>query len=118
MNAAYEAVVTLPLRGPVEQDREVDAVIDTGFNGSLTLPPTMVKELGLPFRFHSSATLADGSEVAFDAYRVTVVWDGEARFVDADEVDATPLAGMLLLDNHSLYVEVADGGRVVVQTME
>lgn len=29
-----------------------------------------------------------------------------------------PLAGMLLLDSHSLYVEVSDGGRVLVQAME
>lgn len=117
MNSAYEAVVTLQLLGPAGQTREIDAVIDTGFNGFLTLPTAMVAELGLPFGGHSRATLADGSEIAFDVWSVTVLWNGEARSVEADEADATPLVGMLLLDNHSLYVEIADGGRVAIQSM-
>ena len=29
--------------------------------------------------------------------------------------DTTPLVGMRLLDGHSLYVEVEDGGRVVIE---
>ena len=36
VNAALEAVVTLPLRGPDGQVREVEAVIDTGYGGYLT----------------------------------------------------------------------------------
>ena len=35
----------------------------------------------------------------------------------AYEADTTPLVGMLMLDSHSLYVEVADGGRVILQAM-
>ena len=49
VNAAYEAVVTLAVRGPAGQTTEIDAVIDTGFTGFLTLPPALVSELGLPF---------------------------------------------------------------------
>ena len=117
VNAAYEAVITLPLRGPAGQTQEIDAVIDTGFNGALTLPPALVSALRLPWVGHSRATLGDGSEVAFDVWGVTVLWDGETRFVEADEADTTPLVGMALLEAHSLYVEVADGGPVVIQAM-
>ena len=117
VNSAYEAVVTLTLRGPAGQTREIDAVVDTGFNGFLTLPPALVAELGLPFTSIGQATLADGSEVAFDVYGVTVLWDGAARLVEADEVDASPLLGMAILAPHSLYVEVADGGSVVIQAV-
>ena len=62
VNAHLEAIVTLPLLGPAGQAREIDAVVDTGFNGYLILPSRIVVELGLPFLNISWATLADGSE--------------------------------------------------------
>ena len=115
VNAAYEAVVTLPLRGPDGQSREIDAVVDTGYNGFLTLPTTVVAELGLAFGGISRATLADGSVVAFDVYDVTVIWDGIARYISANAADSTPLVGMSLLDRHDLSIRVRDGGRVLIQ---
>ena len=62
VNAAYEAVIRLPLRGPAGQAREVEAVIDTGFNLYLTLPPSLVAELGLSLQSRGLMTLADGRE--------------------------------------------------------
>ena len=118
VNAAREAVVTLPLRGPAGQTRETAAVIDTGYDGFLTLPPSLVEELGLPFRFRGRAILANGSQETFDVYGVTVIWNGQPRHVEADAVGVEPLVGMLLIDAHSLYVEVTDGGRVAIQAME
>ena len=115
VNAAYEAVVTLPLRGPEGQSREIDAVVDTGYNGFLTLPVTVVEELGLVFGGISRATLADGSVTAFDVYDVTVIWDGVARYISADATDSTPLVGMSLMDRHDLSIRVRDGGRVLIQ---
>ena len=60
VNSVYEAVITLSVQGPEGQAREVDAVVDTGFTGFLTLPPALVAELGLPFETTGHATLADG----------------------------------------------------------
>ena len=117
VNAAYEAVVTLALRGPSGQARDIEAVIDTGYSGYLTLPTSLVEELGLPFRFRGRAFLANGSEETFDVYGVTALWDGQARYVEADAVGPTPLIGMLLLDRHNLNIEVADGGRVSIGSM-
>ena len=118
VNAAYEAVITLPLRGPSGQAREIEAVIDTGYDGFLTLPPALVAELGLPFQGDGRAGLANGREETFDVYGVTVLWDDQPRYIDADVVGLEPLAGMMLLDGHSLYVEIAAGGRVLIQAME
>ncbi len=47
VNTDYEAVISLQVQGPSGQEREVNAVIDTGFNGFLTLPPILVTALGL-----------------------------------------------------------------------
>ena len=115
VNSAYEAVIPLSLRGPAGQAQEVEAVIDTGFTGFVTLPPSLVAELGLVFMGTSEATLADGSEVSFDAYDVTVLWEGQPRDVLIDEADTTPLVGMLLLDRHNLSIDVENGGRVLIQ---
>ena len=90
-------------------------MIDTGYSGFLTTSPALVSELGLAYRGQNYVALADGSEVVFDFHALTVLWDGQPRHVDTDALgDARPLVGMALLDSHSLYAEVEDGGRVVI----
>ena len=42
VNAHLEAIVALPLLGPTGQAREIDAVVDTGFNGYLTVQTVSV----------------------------------------------------------------------------
>ena len=118
VNAAHEAVVTIPVQGPAGQSREVEAVIDTGFNRFLTLPPALVAELDLPFVTSGRVTLADGSQASFEVYDVTVLWDGQPRDVYTYAADSMPLLGMLLLDDHDLNIQVRDGGRVVIQAGE
>ena len=115
VNANYEPVVSLLLQGPSGPAQEVEAVIDTGFNGYLTLPPALVSELGLPFRFRNAATLANGSEEIFDVHGVTVLWGNRPRYVDADAVGPTPLIGMLLLADHDLKIRARDGGAVAIR---
>ena len=92
-------------------------MVDTGFNGYMTLPPTLVADLGLAVLGNGEAVIADGSEAAFDVYGVTVVWDCQPRFVETATVGIDALVGMMLLDRHSLLVEVATGGRVFVQAV-
>ena len=118
VNAAYEAVVALSLQGPAGQSQEIEAVVDTGYSGFLTLPSTLVTELGLPFAYIGRALLANDDEVSFDVHDVTVLWDGQPRHVKADATGSTPLVGMLLLDGHNLNIEVENGGRVVIQAKD
>ena len=116
VNVGHEAVVTLPPpRGPEGQAREVEAVIDTGYSGFLTLPPALAAELGLSFVGNAHAYLANDAEVEFEVYDVTVLWDGQSRDIEADATGSTPLIGMLLLDRHTLTIDVEAGGRVAIQ---
>ncbi len=115
VNAAHEAVLTISLEGLAGEAQEIAAVVDTGFTGFLTVTPALAVELALPFEGTARATLADGSETTFPYYRVAVLWDGRTRYVEADAADTTPLVGMRLLDGYNLYVEVEDGGRVVIE---
>ena len=115
VNADYEAIIRLLVHGPAGPAHEVDAMIDTGFNGFLTLPSALVTTLGLIRRSRGRALLANGSEELFDIYGVTVLWDGQQRYIEADAVDTTPLVGMSLLDGYDLHIQVANGGQVVIQ---
>ena len=116
VNSDYEAVVALTLQGPKGQPQDVEVVIDTGYNGFLTLPTALVLELELPFLGTGRARLANDEEVEFDTHDVTVLWDGQERHVQADAVEGTPLIGMRLLDRHYLNIEVEVGGRVNIQS--
>ena len=118
VNAAYEPVVVLDVQGPSEKTSEIEAIIDTGFTGFLTVTPALATELELALEGTSRATLADGSEVTFDVYDVAVLWDGQPKYVLADAADTTPLVGMRMLDRHNLNIDVEDGGRVVIQAKE
>ncbi len=118
VNAAREAVVALNLQGPEGQTRDIEAVVDTGYSGFLTLPTALVTELGLPFAYMGQALLANDAEVDFDVHYVAVLWDGQPRDIEADATGSTPLVGMLLLDRYDLSIQVRTGGRVVIQAGE
>jgi predicted aspartyl protease len=47
VNAQTEATIRLPVRASDGREREIEVILDTGFNGSLTLPPMMIVSLGL-----------------------------------------------------------------------
>ena len=115
VNAHLEAVITVSLLGPAGQTKEVDALVDTGFNGFLTLPPMLVADLGLAVVGEGEAVLADGSEAVFDVHSVTLLWDSQLRAVEIGAVGGDPLVGMALMEDHDLSIQVREGGRVVVQ---
>jgi predicted aspartyl protease len=46
----YQATIRLIVRGPTGHAQEIEAVIDTGFDGALSLPPADIAALGLPWR--------------------------------------------------------------------
>ena len=68
VNAALEPVIRLQLLGPSGSAREVDAIVATGYERFLTLPPVIVAELGLESSGHVQVALPDGREVTFESY--------------------------------------------------
>jgi clan AA aspartic protease len=112
-----EARIRLIVRGPHGREQEVEAIIDSGYTASLTLPPAVVAALGLRWRSMDRFTLADGSERIFDVHEAKVVWDGKVRAILADEADAEPLVGMRLLKGHELKMQVRYRGRVTIKRL-
>lgn len=109
-----EARIRLTIIGPTGARLEVDAVIDTGFTGSLVLPEAIVVALGLLRRSGGTATLADGSTCNYDNFGAEVEWDGRTRGVVVSAVGKEALAGMVLLAGYRLTVDVEEGGTVDV----
>ena len=101
-------------RGPHSREAVVPAVVDTGFDGWLTLPAALVARLGLTRRGRVPALLAGGSHALFDIYAAMVVWDGHTRPVLVGVAEGTSLIGMSLLEGHQLTVDVRDGGEVAI----
>ena len=115
VNRSYEAV--LPLVVCQEKRlKSINAVIDTGFTGFLSLPFATIQELELVRSYSELATLGDGSEVLFDIYGASVIWDGRYREVEINAAETEPLLGMRLLRGHQLHINAIEGGLVTIRS--
>ena len=112
-----EAIIHLPVHDRAGNEHHVEAIIDTGFDGSLTLPPSVNTALRLTWRRRGRALLADGSDSVCDIFEATVVWDAMPRRVPVDAADTVPLIGMSLLDGYELSMRVTDGGDVRITAL-
>ena len=112
-----DAVIRLQVSGPTGHWEEIEASIDTGFNRYLTLPPSLISALGLPFDALTRAELADGRITAMRYYRGNVTWDGRDLTVPVLESEGGPLVGMSLLYGYELRVQVVDGGSVTIERL-
>lgn len=113
-----EGVVQLLVFGRQGQQEAVEAVVDTGYDGFLTLPPSMIREMELEWLTDGHAILADGSECLFDIHEGDVIWDRKRILIRIDACDSTPLIGMRLLEGFELTMQVQQGGSVRIQRMK
>jgi clan AA aspartic protease len=117
VNARLEAVLHLKVFGPRNTSRSVAAIVDTGFSNSLTLPPSLIKSLGLKPIAQTNGVLADGSVVTFKMYEGFLALNRRRIGIEIVEADSDPLVGMSLLDGQKLEIEVTPGGKVGVKPL-
>lgn len=117
VNARLEAVVRLRVRGAGGAESDVDAVVDSGYTSSLTLPAAVVAALGLVRQSGGSVVLGDGSVRHFDVYAAEVEWDGNWRPLLVSVIGDEVLMGMRLLSGHALRVAVVPGGAVEIEPL-
>lgn len=106
---AGEPLVPIVVRGA--RDVPMDALLDTGFSGALTLP-TSVRRLfrGRKAVGEAEVELADGTTVFERLYEVAVTFDGEDRTVHASFTRSQEaLVGMELLRDHRVVIDHARG---------
>lgn len=112
-----EATIRLVVGDTGSQRQMIDAVIDTGFTGFLTLPLSVLTNLNLQAYRREEGTLGDGSTCIFDVYRGLVIWDGEFRRIDINASETSPLVGMSLLYGYRVQFDTIEGGTVTIQSL-
>ena len=73
VNPEREATIPLEILGSGQRQRRIVAVIDTGFNGYLTLSGNTISDLRLPLAGNRRATLGDGNVILLEAYLAKVL---------------------------------------------
>jgi len=115
VNAFKQAIISLELRGPTGQTEIVDAMVDTGFDGCLTVTPDITARLQFPFRETRTYELGSGELIDFPIHDACVIWDGQAQDVATLVTDGGILVGMSLLSGYTLFIDAVDGGEVRIQ---
>lgn len=116
VNRQLEAVIRLLIRGP-QQEIETEVVVDTGFNGALTLPPDLISRLGLKHKSRIWGELADGRGDSFDVYEALVFWNGRLLRIPVGSTESDPMLGMALLYGQELVIQVIEGDAVSIREM-
>ncbi len=106
--ANLEARVTLSLS---HQERRLDVLflVDSGFNGYLAVPQSVVRQLSPPLATVQRGTTADGRVNYFDTVDVCVIWDDQPKVIRAQVLDE-PLIGTRMLSGHDMQVRWEVGG--------
>ena len=118
VNSRLEALVPLEIMGRDGWFQTVAAVVDTGFDDFLTLPPEVTRFSGLEPRASIDITLAGGTQERWNTWIGQVLWHDKPRTVRILEAPGTPLLGMSLLQDSQLTVQVRDGGDVLIEELD
>ena len=80
----------------------VHFVIDTGFNGNLSVTPQMVRSLNLEIIDVQDGVLADGRRDVFETVDIVVNWLDETRKIRA-QVLGEPMLGTRMLNGCEIH---------------
>lgn len=103
-------LVRLKLISARDEEIELSAIIDTGYNGEVILSENKIEEMGLEFLGTIDTELADGSIVELDLFRGRIKWFGRIQevAVGASRSEDT-LLGNLLLSDCQLDINFKEG---------
>lgn len=109
--------VVLRVRGS-NGHQAIEFIVDTGFDGELALPRSLLQELGaVEAPVLQLVRLADGSIGTASAYDLEVEWDEEFQPVSVVALNGDPLLGVELLTGNLLQSEMRRGGEVLIEPL-
>jgi clan AA aspartic protease len=105
----------LSVSGP-DEPLLVEFVVDTGFDGALALPASILSLVDASLIGNQFVELADKTIRRTTYYAIEVDWGGEQRLAEAMLVEGRPLLGYEMMEGCSLQIDMSDGGDVSVET--
>lgn len=111
VDGQLRALLRVPLAASRGGPRhEVEAWVDTAFNGGLALPQPLATDLRLPQEASADAVLADGRTVTVEMFGCYLDWFGGTYQTQVVAGDAAhPLLGTQLLAGRRLVIDYAAG---------
>jgi predicted aspartyl protease len=107
-------VLTLP---GYSGEFDVEFIVDTGFEGDLTLPPAMARQLGpVPDGF-TERMLADGSLHQCPLYAISLDGMDSPNEFEVLVLGVRPLLGTVFLADKLITIEATEGGDVTIEEM-
>ena len=111
--SAFVTIAVKPINSDLPATR-ITAVVDTGFDGYLTLPERIINDMKLQPVGIQSFVLGDNNEVRFKCYLAEAHWGDEARMVRILQSESHPLIGMNLLWGHWFSMDTRHDGPVTI----
>ena len=115
LNERLEPIVAVEVSNGAGDWRTVEAILDTGFSGYLTLAQDLIDSLGLEYDTQIQMVLADGEDTTMRSYAGFVNWFGQTRRVDVIASEGAPLLGMFLLAGCKITMRVRQGGEALIE---
>ena len=99
------------MRGPFS----VEFIVDTGFEGDLSLPGSLLAQLDAGYATERSLQMVDGSIIKRRAYSIDLDWGDGVRLTEVTLLENAPLLGAVLMDESHLDADMRTGGEVVIE---
>ena len=112
-----DAVAPVPVMNRNGQFRTVEFVVDTGFDGNLTLPADTIHRLGLEPAESVFITFANGQQERCNAWHCRILWHDQPRDIVIFESRGEVLLGMALLEGSQLTIQARIDGAVVIEEL-
>ena len=115
LSERLEPLVVLEISNGDGRFQPVEALLDTGFSGHLTLPTDAVERLGLKHARYTSMTLANGQRIQMSIRKGSLKWFGQVREIEIIASDGQTLLGMNLLAGCKIAIRAHPGGEVLIE---
>jgi clan AA aspartic protease len=118
VTSELHAIVRIHVCDANDIEHEIAAVVDTGFNGYLTLPSSAIAELEFTWLCRQQCILGDGNVSVFDVFKGQVNWEGQSIAIEVECAETDPLIGMALLHGFELRMSVINQGPVTITAIQ